>query len=206
MTIVYPLNIPNQADIAEMTLIRSNRVGLSTSPFTYEMQLIQHQGQRWETTVELNALPRNVAEEWRAWLAALMGPAGTFLMGDPLGVNPRGSAGGTPMIRVESQSGNLVDIYAAEVSVNSWLVPGDYMQIGDTLTAHFHRVLNIVTTNASGAAVVDIWPRLRGSPASGSAISVQSTVGIWRLIPGSESETLVTPNNIRLSFSAVEAL
>jgi hypothetical protein len=206
MTISYPVSVPNQADIAEMTLVMENRVGISESPFTFEQQVFQHQGQRWGITVTLNPLSRLRAAEWRAWLTSLMGAYGTFLMGDPLGVQPSGSGGGTPKVRVGSQSGNALDIYAASTSVNSWLLPGDYLQVGSQSTAHFHRVLSRVTTNASGAALIDVWPRVRSFPTSGSSVFVQSTVGLWRLVPDSQAEVLITPNNVQLSFSAKEAL
>lgn len=206
MTISYPVRVPNQADVAEMTLVLQNVVGVTDSPFTFQQQTFQHPGQRWVATVTLNPLSRTAAAEWRAWIASLMGAYGTFLMGDPLGSVPRGSAGGAPKTRTSSQTGNTLDIYAAETSVNSWLLGADYIQVGSGASAHFHRVLQTVTTNASGAALLDIWPRIHTIPASGEKIYVTSTVGVWRLAPGTESEVLVSPNNVLISFTAVEAL
>lgn len=206
MAITYPLAIPNLSAIASFTLTRENVVGVSQSPFTFEQQVYQHQGQRWGATLETHPLPRASIEEWRAWLTSLMGAYGTFLMGDPMAQVPRGSAGGTPKVRVGSQSGNELDIYDAETSVNSWLLPGDYIQVGSSSTAALYRVLTQPTTNASGAALLDVWPRLRSIPSSGAVIYVNSCVGRWRLTAGSESETFYSPNNIALAFSAVEAL
>lgn len=204
--ISYPVSIPSAADIAEMTIVPRNVVGISESPFTFEQQVFQHQGQRWEINVQTNILPRASANDWRAFLSSLMGAYGTFAMGDPMGGVPRGTAAGSAKVRVDSQTGNELDFYDAETSVNSWLVPGDYIQLGTGGSATLHRVIARPTTNASGAGILDIWPRLRSSPSSGAAIIVRSAVGLWRLIPGSVVETLVTPNNVQLSFAAMEAL
>jgi hypothetical protein len=206
MAITYPLNIPSLDNIETLSIQLENVVGVSTSPFTFAQQVYAHQGQRWTASISTHPLPRASIEAWRAWLASLMGAKGTFLMGDPMGQTPRGSAGGTPIVDVASQSGNTLTIVNGQAGAASWLIAGDYLQLGTGLTAHMHRVLQTVTTSSNGAAVIEIWPRMRSSPGSGDTVAITSTVGVWRVVGNSENETFVTPNNVALSFDAVEAI
>lgn len=208
MAISYPLALPPgySVDVADMTLVQRNVVGVSESPFTFEQQVFRHQAQRWEVAVMTNPLTKADAEPWRAWFSSLGGRYGTFLMGDPTGGVPRGSALGDPKFRVDSQSGLTIDFYDGETSVNSWLLPGDYVQVGSQSGAHLHRVLNTVTTNASGAGLIEIWPRLRASPLVGTSFRVTSAVGVWRLLENAMAEEMVAPGLFRFSFQAAEAM
>jgi hypothetical protein len=62
-------------------------------------------------------------------------------------------------------------------------------------------------TNASGQTTLDIWPRLRESPADNAAIITSNTVGLFRL---ADSEVKIHELDRELiysiSFAAVEAI
>lgn len=92
MAITYPLSLPTNIGIANITLSAENAVGISQSPFTYQQQVIQHQGQRWRASVTLPSMKRQDAESWLAFLLSLKGQVGTFLLGDPNGKTPQGGA------------------------------------------------------------------------------------------------------------------
>lgn len=92
MAITYPLSLPTNIGIANITLSAENAVGISQSPFTYQQQVIQHQGQRWRASVTLPSMKRQDAESWLAFLLSLKGQVGTFLLGDPNGKTPQGRA------------------------------------------------------------------------------------------------------------------
>jgi hypothetical protein len=83
MAITYPLSLPTDIGIAEIELRASNVVGISESPFTYKQQVVQHQGQRWEASVSIPAVRKDLMEPWIAFLLKLKGVYGTFLLGDP---------------------------------------------------------------------------------------------------------------------------
>lgn len=206
MTISYPLTLVNNADIARMRLGMRNVVGMNESPFTLQQQAYQHQGQAWVAELELNPLPRAQAEEWVAFCASLMGRYGTFLMGDPTGQIPRGSAGGSPKVRVASQTGNTLQIYAATGSATNWLLRGDYIQLGAGSTARLHKVLTDTNTTSGGVATLDIWPRLRTSPASGATVAVNSCVGVFRLREDEPFHTVEGPTLFHMTINAMEAL
>ena len=73
MAITYPLSLPTDIGIAEIELRASNVVGISESPFTYKQQVVQHQGQRWEASVSIPAVRKDLMEPWIAFLLKLKG-------------------------------------------------------------------------------------------------------------------------------------
>lgn len=92
MAITYPLTLPTSIGIANITLYANNAVAISQSPFTFQQQIIQHAGQRWTASVSIPPVRRDLAEPWNAFLLALKGPVGTFLLGDPNAKAPGGTA------------------------------------------------------------------------------------------------------------------
>ncbi len=93
MSIVYPLAMPTDViGISEIELRAENAVGITQSPFTFRQQVFRYPGQRWTASVSIAPVNREFGEPWVAFLLALNGQAGTFLLGDPLGACPRGAA------------------------------------------------------------------------------------------------------------------
>jgi len=93
MSLTYPLTMPtNVIGISEIELRAENVVGVTQSPFTFRQQVFRYPGQRWTAAISIAPVNREFGEPWVAFLLALNGPAGTFLLGDPLGACPRGAA------------------------------------------------------------------------------------------------------------------
>ena len=92
MAIAYPLSIPTAIGIEQIELRANNVVAVSESPFTFVQQTVVHSGQRWEASVTIPPVRRDLAEPWIAFLLSLQGRRGTFLLGDPNMATPRGSA------------------------------------------------------------------------------------------------------------------
>jgi len=90
MSISYPLDPPTSIGIAQIELKAMNSVATSQSPFTYKQQILSHGGQRWEANVTIPTVRRDKAAEWKAFLTALKGQVGTFLLQDPDYDEPRG--------------------------------------------------------------------------------------------------------------------
>jgi hypothetical protein len=91
LAISYPLALPTSIGIANITLSANNAVAVSSSPFTFRQQIVQHAGQRWTASVSIPPVRRDLAEPWNAFLLALNGPVGTFLLGDPNAREPQGA-------------------------------------------------------------------------------------------------------------------
>jgi hypothetical protein len=385
MAVSYPLSLPTSIGIAQIELSAENAVAVSSSPFTYRQQVVQHPGQRWRARVSIPPVRREYAEPWVAFLLALNGPVGTFLLGDPAGTAPRGSAtdvrrnlllwteafdqsawltpnaslttvgdyqgiipdgstspaelvqdtsagqnisvaisvevkatepaffkhvrfggrtrqptfpsiyvdtetgqtGGAssgiqnvstqitadgwcrisanfdtltgsfaprwyvvpaqgftfsstqfagngtaallvrkpqleegpaattyqsiagsfgPLVNGASQTGSTLVIDGASPSVTGWLLAGDYIQLGSGASATLHKVLTDVNTDASGNAVLDIWPSLRASPADNAVVTLTSPRGRFRLATNMQNWSINESSVYGLSFDAVEAI
>lgn len=98
MAISYPLSTPSTIGIESITLRAVNAVATSQSPFTYKQQIVSHGGQRWEASIAIPTVRRDTAADWKAFLVALKGQQGTFLLSDPDYATPRGDATGTPLV------------------------------------------------------------------------------------------------------------
>lgn len=181
MAITYPLALPAAFKAAHVTLRAGSIVGESTSPFTLQSQTYVHQGQRWEAEIRLPPLQIDDGEDMAAFLLSLNGKEGTFLMGDPARPSPRGTATGAPVVDGAAQTGQTLAIRGATVSVTGWLKAGDWLQLGSGSGAHLHKVLADANSDGAGKVTLDIWPRLRASPADGAIVTLSNAVGLWRL-------------------------
>lgn len=205
MAITYPLSLPS-GGFASINLRAVNAVAYSQSPFTYSGQVHAYAGQMWEADISLPPMQRAVAEEWIAFLVSLRGRFGTFLMGDPAGRAPRGSAGGTPLVAGAGQTGQTLNIDGATAGQTGWLRAGDYIQLGAAGTATLHKVLADADSDGSGNVALDIWPGVRTSPADNAAVTVSNTVGRWRLSDNMTEWNIGLAHIYGLQFSAMEAI
>ena len=208
MAITYPLTFPTTG-VASVNLIARNVVGSSISPFTFNLQVHRHQGQRWEADITLPPMKRAEAEVWISFFMKLYGSYGTFTMGDPNGATPRGTAStnaGTPVVNGASQTGGELAIDGLPTSETGYLLAGDYIQLGSGTGAQLYKVLDDVDTNASGEATVTIWPDLRSSPADDATVVVSNAVGLFRLGTNTTDWQINQAGFYSMTFGAVEAL
>ena len=208
MAISYPLSLPTSIGIAQIEFRAANAVAVSRSPFTYSTQVHAYSGQSWQADVTLPSIRRDLAEEWVAWLISLKGQLGTFYLGDPNAVTPRGSARDTDTIQVSgaTSSGNTLAIDSAPASQTGYLKAGDYMQVGTGLNRQLFKVLADVNTNGSGQATVDIWPDVRTSIANNAAVTVENTKGIFRLSSNEQGFSINEASFYGISFGAMESI
>jgi hypothetical protein len=209
MAITYPLSLPTTIGIGEIELRANNVVGVSQSPFTYKQQVVQHQGQRWEASVSIPPVRKDLAEEWIAFLISLKGPVGTFYLGDPNMATPRGAVGSSDTITLASGTSagdETVDINKGSSAISGFLLPGDYIQIDTDADRTLHKVLNTVDLDASGNGTADIWPHVRGTVAQGTTVVHQSATGKFRLTSGLTSWSINNASTYGISFDAVEVI
>jgi len=208
MAISYPLSLPTSIGIAQIELRATNAVAVSRSPFTFSTQVHAYTGSAWQADVSLPSIRRDLAEDWVAWLLSLRGQLGTFYLGDPNAVTPRGSARDTDTIKVASavSSGGTISINSAPASQTDYLKAGDYMQIGLGVSRQLFKVLNDVDTDGAGAATVDVWPNVRTSIASTTPITVENTKGIFRLSSNEQSFSINEASFYGISFGAMESI
>lgn len=193
MALTFPLSHPTTG-IASIELRTVNAVATSQSPFTYKQQIVSHGGERWEASVTIPPMNRNIAGPWKAFLAALRGPTGTFLLGDPDYTSPRGTVSA---LEVTGNAGNS----SVTVNMTGTLLAGDYIQLGTGSAARLHQVLE----DRIGSGSVEIWPALRSNYTLSEAIYT-SPKGVFRLASNVSSWSINNAAIYGISFEAVEAI
>lgn len=209
MAITYPLSLPTTIGIGEVELMAENVVALSTSPFTYRQQVVQHPGQRWSANIRIPPVRKDLAEEWVAFLVSLKGQTGTFLLGDPNMGEPRGTAKdtpGTPVVNGASQTGSTLAIDGLPTSETGYLLPGDYIQLGSATSSTLHKVLTQVDTDGGGAATLDIFPNILTAPSDGATVTVSDAKGLFRLSTNTVSWSINEASFYGIQFSAVSVV
>ncbi len=201
MSVSYPLSLPATPKPKRITLRPNDVVAESRSPYTGERQVYAHPGQWWEVDVALPTMVRATAEPWLAFLTALRGKYGTFLLVPPTGATPRGVATGTPLVSGGSQTGASLVTDGWTAGVTGILKAGDYIQVGTQL----FKVLNDASSDGGGAATLDIWHSLRSSPADNAPITVTNPAGLFALAGNARAWDESEGPLYDISFSAVEA-
>jgi len=194
MSITYPLDTPTTIGIESIELRAVNAVATSQSPFTYSQQIVSHQGQRWEASVNIPNVRRDLAAEWKAFLTALKGPTGTFLLGDPDYATSRGDVSSATL------SGSAGD-ETVTVTMTGSLLAGDYIQLGSGANAKLHQVL----VDQSGSGSLEIWPALRSNYTSQSVV-FNNPKGLFRLTGNMSSWSINSSSAYGISFECAEVL
>lgn len=201
MTITYPLTPP--ATIAKGIRFNPNfAVASSKSPFTFEEEFFEHQGQEWRASIQLPPMEESEAEDWVAFQLALNGRVGTFLLGDPVGQTPRGTVSGSILVDgADQQRSKVLNVKGG--NVGETILPGDYIQLTNN---RLHKNLTLATIDGGGLASLDIFPRVRDILVDGATIVTSSTVGIWRLSDNIAAWDVREAQIYGINFGIVEAI
>ncbi|MGJ8660444.1 MAG: hypothetical protein ACSHXL_00265 [Bacteroidota bacterium] len=194
MPISYPLATPTTIGIESIELRAVNAVAISQSPFTYQQQVISHGGQKWEASVSIPPVRRDLAAPWKAMLTALKGQTGTFLLGDPDYATPQGTVTSCVL------TGSAGDETASVVMTGS-LLAGDYIQLGAGSSSRLHQVL----VDQTGSGSLEIWPALRSDYTS-SSVTFNAAKGVFRLSSNMTSWSINNASAYGISFEAVESI
>ena len=201
-----PISLPTTPGPRKVRLRPARAAAFVASPYSFAGQAQVHPGARWLVELELPLMDRASAEPWIAALLQLDGPAGTFLLGDPLGTSPRGSAAGTPRVAGGGQTGRTLSTDGWTPDAAGVLLAGDWIQLGSGEQQRIYKVQGDVDADAAGAASVSIWPDLRESPADAEALVLTAPQGVFRLAGGELPYEEVPPDLYDIAFAAVEAL
>lgn len=182
----------------------TDAVSIVTSPFTGQTQAQQWPGaDAWSGTMTFPELTQDQADEYISFLMQCRGMAIPFLLGDPTKRKPRGLVSGVPTVdgSVTMSAGGQV-LSTAGWTPNKFrlLLPGDYMQVGYRL----HRCIDVVNSDASGKAAINIWPSLREVPIGSEAIILNNAQGLFRLASNKRTWSADATFLSRLSFPVME--
>jgi len=194
MAISYPLATPTSIGIENIELRAVNAVATSQSPFTFKQQVISHGGQKWEASVSIPPVHRDLAAPWKSMLVALKGPTGTFLLGDPDYATPQGTVSSCTLSGTAGED-------TATVVMTGTLKAGDYIQLGSGSTAKLHQVL----VDQSGTGTLEIWPALRSSYTD-EVVVFNNPKGVFRLATNVTSWSINNASIYGISFEAVEVI
>lgn len=201
------LQLPSSSCIASVTISLVRTIGRTESPFTLQSQTFRWPGERWMLDFALPPITNKlIAGQWKAFGAALKGGYGLFLMGDPLGKQPMGLGGGTPVVNGGGQEGNLLLTRGWPVSAANVLLPGDYLQVGSGENSRLHMVTEAVSADSSGEAAISIEPALRFSPADGDAVVIENAKGVFCLSSNTFAWSASPGPVWRISLQAMEKL
>lgn len=199
------IEVPLSACYASVSVELSSAVAATESPFSLTEDNFFWGGQRWEIDFVMPPFKgRNMAADWLAFGVKCKGSYNTFLIGDPMGKNPRG-AGGTIVVDGSGQTGNQLEI-SSSPNITGLLKKADYFQLGTGAGAKLYMVTNDLNTDGSGKGIVEFEPQLRVSPGDSQQLIVVNPRGVFKVINNSWSWS-VTPGGIyRMSFRAREVL
>lgn len=182
----------------------TDAVSTVPSPYTAQTQTQGWVGaDNWSGTITLPPLTQAQADVWISALLECRGMLNAIQIGDPMKATPRGQPLGTP--KTLPTPPEKFGTYT--LSTTGWtpgkvglLLPGDYFQLGYRL----HRVLNIVNSDASGNATINVWPSLREVPAANAPLILASPQGLFRLATNKRSWGADVTRLTHLSFPIVE--
>lgn len=194
MAITYPVNTPTNIGIATITLMAESAVSISSSPFTYQQQVVAHPGQRWAASISLPPMRRQDAEAWVGFLLSLYGQVGTFLLSDPNCPAPRGTATSATLTGTAGST-------SPTITMTGTLLAGDYISLGSGATARLHKVVQ----DRSGTGVIEIWPALRQSYTS-ATVDLTEAKGRFRLKENITQWNINEASSYGITFDCVEAL
>lgn len=209
MAITYPLDLPAEARIATMGFAPRAVVALNISSFDLSQEVLAWPGQAWNIKVTLaDRRGRALGAPVTAFLLALNGREGTFLLGDPMAPAPRGTALGTPLVDGAQLAGaRVLNTKGWTPSQTGVLKAMDYLQLGSGATSRLHVNLRDVNADGDGKASLDLWPALRPEGAADNAVITTSNCrGVFRLGSNAMAWGIGRRNVYSISFDADEAL
>ena len=201
----YPLTFPTVSGVRTQRFALVRTVAVSSSPFTGQDQVVQHEGEYWTTQISFPPMLKDKAAQIIAFLLQLRGRRGTFSIGDQDRKTIQGVATGTIRVNGARQTGNQVALDGFANSTSNVFKAGDYIQINSFL----YMVTEDVTSNSSGEANVKIEPALRQgieTIADDATVVYSNTKTIMRLDSNETAWDTDQVSKYGISLSATEAL
>ncbi|MBS3670204.1 hypothetical protein [Vreelandella boliviensis] len=169
------INWPAEIKPRRMSWGRVYNTRAFTSPFSQSQQIVGAPGAYWKCTLNFPTLNRHKERVLSTFIGSLQGMAGTFQLRP--WTRPPGPAVGSAVVDGGGQAGG-------QLVTRNWtpntavLRMGDYATVNDQLL----EVLEDVTSNAQGIAILPISPWLRSPPANGATVNYQQPYAVMRLM------------------------
>lgn len=171
------------------------------SPFTGTQQVQFWGGEWWSFDIELKANRGQQARALGAFLTALRGIVGTFLLDVPQ--RALGSIG-SPAVKGAGQTGGSL-ITEGWTPSKTCMQVGDFFSLGSGADTRLYQLTADVVSDIAGEATIQFVPNLRSSPADNAAL----VVDVPRVVLRPQAVIPYDPAPgpfFRVSFTAIEAL
>ena len=140
------------------------------SPFTGSVQTA-HRWSLWQYILEWDNVSGTARAELVAALERLDGLTHRLELPE-FNHTQRGVLDGTPVVDGSGQTGEIIAIRGAGLSVTNWARAGDWLS-WDNLA---HTVVADADSDGAGDVTVEIRPRIRTSPTDATAVDVAATL------------------------------
>ena len=190
MALTFPLDFPS-VGIANINMRLKRAVAVSESIFSYDQQVHQFTGARWECEITLPPLSHSEARAVEAFITGLEGRKGTFRFGHPLHTST-----------VTARNDGVIPVRSDSFTTNgsaSAITAGTYFQVGD--------YLHIVTADkAYGAQTLHFQPPLRAELADATDLDFTLPKSLWRLATNETTWSTDTASIYGFTLACVEAI
>ena len=185
-----PLAFPS-VGIQNISMRLRRAVSVSESPFTYDQQVFQHQGARWEAEISLPPLSYSEARSVEAFIVGLKGRSGTFTFGHPLHTSTAtATTPATLAVRSESFVTN---------AGSSAIEAGTYFELDGYLYL-------VTEDKAAGANTLSFQPPTRTDITSATALDFTLPKSTWRMASNDIGWSTDTASTYGFTFACVEAI
>lgn len=164
-SVVYPLSLPTVGHIKSSSFGMRRKMAHTESPFSGATQSHDYGFAKWTATITLAPMKRADAAQWCAFMVALRGRFGTFLMGDPDYTGAQGSVSSLPISVQQSQTAGIAAsitenrIYFQSTATSNYtdfFKAGDYISVGSGLTRRMYMVrADAPATAGDGTAYIE---------------------------------------------------
>tara|TARA_R110000764_G_scaffold26612_2_gene63084 strand:+ start:1867 stop:2427 length:561 start_codon:yes stop_codon:yes gene_type:complete len=185
-----PLSFPN-VGIQSISLRLKRAVAVTSSPFTFDQQVFQHQGAIWEAEVSLPPLSHAEARSVEAFIVGLKGRSGTFTFNHPLHTSTASViTAGIGAVRSETLT---------STAGSSAVEAGTYFQAGNYLYM-------VTSDKAAGVATLSFQPPLRTAVQHATVLNFSSPKSLFRLASNDIGWSTDIASMYGFSFAFTEAL
>jgi hypothetical protein len=146
-----------------------------SSPLSGAVQTVEMPGARWKASFMMENLTEADSALLQAFLVKLRGRAGRFTLHNFARATPRGTQGGSPLVKGASQTGNTLLIDGC--TVGATLLAGDYF----TVNGELKMIVADATANGTNEMTLTFEPPLRSSPADNAALTLVRPTAVFML-------------------------
>lgn len=200
--ITYPLTMPTNPRYLSASVGIARKSAQTINPYNGRSQVQMWPASKLIANIQLPTMNKSEAGPWIAFFAKMHGKSGTFYLPVYDRYNPQGQPEGSPVVSSISADGLTVTSSGWAASKSGLLLPGDYIQLP---SGELRIVVEIVSSNGSGQADIQIEPAARNKSTTGAIVTANCR-GIFELTEDFVSWEVSAALLYGFAFQAQEAV